>query len=141
MDCESLRHSATRFRAPTPPGLTSSEYTTAYDGVKLIDGDGVLTPTIRTGEQTDIGTSGHAGFGGALFQTLRNFYKTDNIASTFTSDEFNGITRDNKGNVRPIMRRSLSSLSQAEEENGQSRIYLGVHWVFDKTEGIAQGAG
>jgi hypothetical protein len=29
--------------------------------------------------------------------------------------------------------------SQAEEENGQSRIYLGIHWVFDKTGGIAQG--
>ena len=31
------------------------------------------------------------------------------------------------------------SLSEAEEENGQSRIYLGIHWSFDKTEGIAQG--
>jgi hypothetical protein len=30
-------------------------------------------------------------------------------------------------------------LSQAEEENGQSRIYLGIHWKFDKTEAIAQG--
>ena len=35
--------------------------------------------------------------------------------------------------------RSFSSLSEAEEENGQSRIYLGIHWAFDKTEGIAQG--
>ena len=26
-----------------------------------------------------------------------------------------------------------------QEENGQSRIYLGIHWSFDKTEGIAQG--
>src|SRR5438874_3340326 len=83
--------------------------------------------------------SGHAGFGGALFQTLRAFYRTDNIAFTFTSDEFNGTTRDNAGNVRPLIPRSFSSLSQAEEENGQSRIYLGIHWVFDKTEGIAQG--
>jgi membrane-associated phospholipid phosphatase len=30
-------------------------------------------------------------------------------------------------------------LSQAEEENGQSRIYLGIHWSFDKTQGIALG--
>jgi hypothetical protein len=37
------------------------------------------------------------------------------------------------------MPRSFSTLSQAEEENGQSRIYLGIHWHFDKTAGIAQG--
>lgn len=85
--------------------------------------------------------SGHGGFGGALFQTLRKFYKTDDIAFTFVSDEFNGVTRDNSGNVRPLVPRSFSSLSQAEEENGQSRIYLGIHWAFDKTEAIAQGRG
>jgi hypothetical protein len=83
--------------------------------------------------------SGHAGFGGALFQTLRRFYGTDNIAFTFMSDEFNGVTRGNDGNIRPATPRSFTSLSQAEEENGQSRIYLGIHWSFDKTEGIAQG--
>ncbi|PYN86975.1 MAG: chloroperoxidase [Candidatus Rokuibacteriota bacterium] len=83
--------------------------------------------------------SGHAGFGGALFQILRNFYGTDRIAFTFVSDEFNGETVDNQGHVRPLVPRSFSSLSDAEEENGQSRIYLGIHWAFDKTEGIAQG--
>jgi len=83
--------------------------------------------------------SGHAGFGGALFQTLRRFYGTDNIAFTFVSDEFNGVTRGNDGNVRPLLPRSFSSLSQAEEENGQSRIYLGIHWRFDKTESITLG--
>jgi hypothetical protein len=41
--------------------------------------------------------------------------------------------------VRPLAPRSFRSLSQAEEENGQSRIYLGIHWSFDKTMGIAQG--
>lgn len=83
--------------------------------------------------------SGHAVFGGALFQTLRNFYKTDRIAFTFVSDEFNGVTMDNTGAVRELRPRSFTTLSQAEEENGQSRIYLGIHWAFDKTEGIAQG--
>jgi len=84
-------------------------------------------------------TSGHAAFGAAMFEILRNFYETDRIAFTFVSDEFNGVTRDNQGNVRPHIPRSFSSLSQAEEENGQSRIYLGVHWVFDSTDGITQG--
>ncbi|HET6371810.1 MAG TPA: vanadium-dependent haloperoxidase, partial [Candidatus Polarisedimenticolia bacterium] len=83
--------------------------------------------------------SGHAGFGGALFQTLRRFFGTDDIAFTFVSDEFNGSTKDHTGAVRPLIPRSFSSLSQAEEENGQSRIYLGIHWRFDKVEGIAQG--
>jgi hypothetical protein len=83
--------------------------------------------------------SGHAGFGGALFQTLRRFYGTDQIAFTFVSDEFNGVTLDDQGNPRPLIPRSFASLSEAEEENGQSRIYLGIHWSFDKTEGIAQG--
>jgi hypothetical protein len=83
--------------------------------------------------------SGHAAFGGALFQTLRNFYGRDRIPFTFVSDELNGETRDNQGNVRPLLPRTFATLSQAEEENGQSRIYLGIHWSFDKTAGITQG--
>ena len=51
--------------------------------------------------------SGHATFGGALFQTLRRFYGTDNIGFSFVSDEFNGETRDNQGNIRPYMPRSF----------------------------------
>jgi PAP2 superfamily/Vanadium chloroperoxidase N-terminal domain len=84
-------------------------------------------------------TSGHATFGSALFQALRRFYRTDAISFSFISDEFNGVTRDNQGNVRPVVLRNFATLSAAEEENGQSRIYLGIHWRFDKTEGIKQG--
>lgn len=84
-------------------------------------------------------TSGHATFGAALFQTLRKFYRTDRIAFTFVSDEYNGITTDHTGVARPRLPRSYRSLSEAEEENGQSRMYLGIHWAFDKTAGIAQG--
>lgn len=83
--------------------------------------------------------SGHAGFGGALFETLRNFFGTDDIAFTFVSDELNGETVDHDGNVRPLLPRSFTKLSEAEEENGQSRIYLGIHWSFDKEQGILQG--
>jgi len=83
--------------------------------------------------------SGHAGFGGALFQILRRYYETDRVAFTFVSDELNGETIGNDGEVRPFAPRSFASLSEAEEENGQSRIYLGIHWEFDKSVGIAQG--
>jgi hypothetical protein len=83
--------------------------------------------------------SGHAGFAGAVFETMRKFFGTDTMTFTIVSDELNGVTRDNKGNVRPLAPRTFSSFSQAEEEVGQSRIYLGIHWSFDKTSGIAQG--
>jgi hypothetical protein len=48
--------------------------------------------------------SGHAGFGGTIFQIMRRFYGTDNIAFTFVSDEFNGQTRDNNGTSVRISR-------------------------------------
>lgn len=247
---------AEKFRVPPPPELGSAEYAAAFDEVKRLGGDGIVTATERTEEQTRIGLfwaydgtpalcapprlynqiaveiadrmhsdqiklarllalvnvamadaaiavweskyhyqywrpvtgvresdqgsgptgagdgnaatagdptfsplgapasnlaapnftppfpafpSGHAGFGGALFQILRKFYGRDDITFSFVSDEFNGITLDNHGNVRPLIRRKFSSLSAAEEENGQSRIYLGIHWRFDKTRGIEQG--
>lgn len=249
--------SGNQFRIPAPPSLTSQAYTNAFKEVKRLGGDGIVTPTDRTPEQTHIGLfwaydgtpslcapprlynqialtiadvrnttdvqdltrllalvnvamadagiaaweskffydywrpvggireadpgtgplgqgdgnnktlgdatfsplgapasnlqgpnftppfpaypSGHATFGGALFETLRNIYGTDRIRFTFVSDEFNGVTVGNDGQVRPFLPRTFNKLSDAEEENGQSRIYLGIHWSFDKTEGIAQG--
>jgi len=248
--------SSTQFRAPPPPALNSAEYARAFAEAKAFGGDGVVTPTHRTADQTETGIfwaydgtpslcapprlynqittqiagqmgsdvieftrllalvntamadagiaiweskyfyefwrpvtgireadanpalslpgdgnpatvgdptfmplgapasnltgpnftppfpsypSGHAGFGGALFQVLRRFYERDHIAFTFVSDEFNGVTLDREGNVRPVEPRRFRSLSEAEEENGQSRIYLGIHWAFDKTQGIVQG--
>jgi hypothetical protein len=83
--------------------------------------------------------SGHASFGAALFQTLERFYGRDDITFTVVSDEFNGRNRDVSGAVRPLIPRTFTSFSQAAEENGQSRIYLGIHWAFDKTGGIASG--
>jgi hypothetical protein len=70
---------------------------------------------------------------------MRRFFGTDNIRFTFVSDEYNGQTRANNGTTRERIPRTFETLSQAEEENGQSRIYLGIHWSFDKTAGIAQG--
>ena len=85
--------------------------------------------------------SGHATFGAAAFHITRLFF---NVASGdqssdllfagkgFVSDEFNGETRDNKGTVRPKHTRSFANgLWQMIEENARSRVFLGVHWVFD----------
>jgi hypothetical protein len=84
-------------------------------------------------------TSGHAGIGGAMFRMLADFYGTDNVSFTIVSDEFNTITIDQNGQARPLKARSFTSFSQAAEENGQSRIYLGIHFNFDKVQGIKQG--
>jgi hypothetical protein len=84
--------------------------------------------------------SGHATFGGALFRMMADFYHRDNIHFTIHSDEFNGVTRDQNGLTRdPTFTRTFDSFSAAAEENGQSRIYLGIHWNFDKVQGIEQG--
>lgn len=83
--------------------------------------------------------SGHAAFGGALFHSIALFYGTDNIPFTITSHEWDGVTTDEKGIVRPRIPRSFSTLSQAAQENADSRIYLGIHWNFDATAGIDMG--
>ncbi|MBI3332459.1 phosphatase PAP2 family protein [Candidatus Peregrinibacteria bacterium] len=83
--------------------------------------------------------SGHATFGSAAFRTIALFYGTDEISFTFMSEEMNGHTTDNRGNVRPAVTRSFSRLSDAILENALSRIYLGIHWRFDATGGIESG--
>ncbi len=83
--------------------------------------------------------SGHATFGAALFRVLERFYGTDAIAFDFVSDELNGVTTDWAGNARSLEERSFATLSEAMWENAQSRIYLGIHWSFDATEGVALG--
>ena len=58
---------------------------------------------------------------------------------TFISDELNGITRGADGQVRPLVARSFSSFSQAALEAAESRIYLGIHWDFDRDQGLNCG--
>ncbi|MFO0808860.1 MAG: phosphatase PAP2 family protein [Gemmataceae bacterium] len=84
-------------------------------------------------------TSGHATFGAAAFQMLARFFGKDDIRFSVTSDEFNGSTRGSDGTVRPVVTRTFSSLTAAKLENAQSRIYLGIHWSFDATQGIRTG--
>ncbi|MGH3979777.1 MAG: hypothetical protein ACRDRZ_12380 [Pseudonocardiaceae bacterium] len=83
--------------------------------------------------------SGHATFGSAAFQTVRKFYDEchdgpDDLADglEFVSEELNGISVDNAGTVRPRHVRNFpDGLWQMIEENGRSRVFLGVHWVYD----------
>ncbi|MDQ3750491.1 MAG: hypothetical protein M3367_15965 [Acidobacteriota bacterium] len=57
----------------------------------------------------------------------------------FVSDEFNGMNQDNLGTVRPRHVRNFNKTDEPSSgglgkmiiENARSRIYLGVHWIFD----------
>lgn len=85
--------------------------------------------------------SGHATFGAAAFHIARLFYgipigdrANDTLFAgcNFVSDEFNGVTKDNEGTIRPCHLRNFpGGLWQMIKENGLSRVYLGVHWSFD----------
>jgi len=72
-------------------------------------------------------TSGHASFGGALFTTLADFYGTDNLNFTISSDNIPGVLE------------SFTKFSDAAAQNAESRIYLGIHWQFDADIGVASG--
>ena len=97
--------------------------------------------------------SGHATFGSACFETAAALLKPgepnttpaemkallDKINVKFVSDEFNGVTTDNTGVVRPKYEATFT-LSEAIAENNISRIYLGVHWKFDAEGGEKVGS-
>lgn len=84
--------------------------------------------------------SGHATFGTACFDTFAGLLKKKprDIVVKFVSDEFNGDTLDNEGIHRPRWEQTFS-LAEAIEQNKISRIYLGVHWIFDATGGETVG--
>ncbi len=71
--------------------------------------------------------SGHATFGAALFTILADFYGTDVMHFTLTSDILPGVTM------------SFNSFSQASYQNAMSRIYLGIHFWFDEAAGMKMG--
>ena len=84
--------------------------------------------------------SGHATFGSACFEVAAALLgkRPEEITVNFVSDEFNGKTTDNTGTVRPRYVANFT-LQKAIEDNNLSRIYLGVHWIFDATGGETVG--
>ena len=84
--------------------------------------------------------SGHATFGTACFETFAGLVgkQPKDIKVKFASDEFNGVTSDNVGALRPLWEQTFT-LKEAIEQNKISRIYLGVHWDFDATGGETVG--
>ena len=84
--------------------------------------------------------SGHATFGSACFEVAAALLgkQPEEITVKFVSDEFNGVTTDNTGATRPRYVDEFT-LREAIEDNNISRIYLGVHWIFDATGGEIVG--
>jgi membrane-associated phospholipid phosphatase len=82
--------------------------------------------------------SGHAVIGGALFQILRHFWP-DATPFRFVSDEFNGRNTNIYGRLLPRRPQVFASFSEAEHDNAESRIYLGIHWQFDADRGVIEG--
>jgi PAP2 superfamily len=84
--------------------------------------------------------SGHATFGSACFETVASLLgkRPEDITVTFVSGEFNGMTTDNTGATRPRWEQTFT-LREGIEQNKISRIYLGVHWIFDATGGEIVG--
>jgi hypothetical protein len=73
-------------------------------------------------------TSTHSVLGGASSEVLRRFFQDDDVPFTNTSGvPFAGITR------------SFTSFSQAAAENGDSRVYAGIHFRSAVEDGIKQG--
>lgn len=74
-------------------------------------------------------TSGHATFAAAWAGAMRNFFSTDTVTFTATTDDPHavGVTR------------RFSSFSAAMQEDARSRVYLGVHYQFDADGGISSG--
>ncbi|MBO9707515.1 MAG: phosphatase PAP2 family protein [Caulobacter sp.] len=86
--------------------------------------------------------SGHATFGGALFEAMTQLLPLPPSGETrfkFVSDEYNGLNRGPLGEARPYVEREFASFEAAAAENARSRIWLGIHWQFDGDDGIDQG--
>jgi hypothetical protein len=72
-------------------------------------------------------TSNHSSVSGAAGAILAEFFGTDNI--TFTTSSEGVILPD----------RTFTSFSQASTEAADSRLYGGIHWRYDNEDGLVGG--
>ncbi|MFG0264107.1 MAG: dockerin type I domain-containing protein [Rhodopirellula sp. JB055] len=124
-----------------------------FDGNALTEGDAEWTALGAPDGGDDIVgftpqfptyISGHATFGGALFGTLQEFYGTDDISFTVSSEELEILLEDPElqaayGLELDDAERTFDSFSEAMAENGRSRVYLGIHFDFDDLIGQEVG--
>ncbi|MEM9251506.1 MAG: vanadium-dependent haloperoxidase [Planctomycetota bacterium] len=89
--------------------------------------------------------SGHATFGGALFEVLELWYGED-LEFTLSSAELEHLLLDENADL--LAAYGLEDLedalrtftfSEAALENSDSRVYLGIHWNYDSIDGQLAG--
>ena len=97
------------------------------DGNNATAGDPTWETFMNTPPLPDY-PSTHSVCGGAVATVMSRFFGTDQMSFTMTSGPpFPGITR------------SFKNFSQAQEENGDSRVYSGIHFRNSTVAGITQG--
>jgi hypothetical protein len=95
-------------------------------------------------------TSGHSATIAAGAEILRAFFRTDNIVRggapvTLTTLPWLIGANNGTGQANPLINgndgttRNVSTFSQLQLENGQSRLYLGVHFGTDNYQGQSLG--
>lgn len=97
------------------------------DGNPLTEADPNWRPLLTTPPFPDY-ISGHSTFSSAGAAVLASYLGTDAVTFKAFSDAF------------PDSARAFTSLMQAAQEAGQSRIYGGIHWQFANQVGLQTGA-
>ena len=97
--------------------------------------------------------SGHSTMGGAVYKALELFYGTNDFAAADAQFGVDAVTSQftltsnepGAGGARQFVRftqngpLTVGTENSPEGENAISRVYLGIHWLFDCTDGIAVG--
>lgn len=96
------------------------------DGNDATTADANWTPLIPTPPFPTY-SSGHSTFSGAAATILAEFFGTDDVSFTSSSEGF----------IEPD--RSFTSFSQAANEAAMSRLYGGIHFSFDNQDGLDAG--
>lgn len=98
-------------------------------------------------------TSGHATMGGAIFKAVELFYGTNDFSvadgaigadNVTTEYELHSNEPDGGGTRKFVRFTQVDPLGPGDEdspegENAMSRVYLGVHWMFDQEDGVTLG--
>jgi hypothetical protein len=98
----------------------------ATDGNPATEADPNWTSFITTPNHPSY-TGGHGTVSGASGAVLADFFGTDNITFTSSTEGFS------------VPDRTFTSFSQAATEGANSRLYGGIHWDFDNQHGLTGG--